>query len=169
MSQSGQGQEYGNEVSPKESGEWKVPVGILVLKTTTLPSGVTRSIELGVIRESKKVDGKSEYIFISLASVFHSSEGKNTHVGKREEIDVNLNTTGKYVKDRLSIEYKNLLKQVDMFKFLENFKPTTLHLLFNTLSDRGFPYPIKDSNKLLFLASIERVIEGTPPHNHDHR
>lgn len=166
MSHTGQGQEYGNVDSPKESGEWKVPVGIFVLKTTTLPSGDTRSIELGVIRESKKVDGKSEYIFCSLANVFHSSEGKSTHVGKREEVDNNLNTTGKYVKDRLSIEYKNLLRQVDMFKFLENFKPTTLHLLFNTLSDRGFPYHVSESNKLLFLASIEKVIEGSPSHNH---
>jgi len=166
MSQTGPSQETESRDLLHEKGEWKVPVGIFVLKTTILPSGDTRSIELGVIRESKKVDGKNEYIFCSIASVFHSSEGKSTHVGKREEVDSYLNTTGKYVKDRLSIEYKNLLRQVDMFKFLENFKPTTLHLLFNTLSDRGFPYYISESNKLLFQASIEKVIEGTPPHNH---
>ncbi len=162
MSQTGPSQEAGSLDPSKESVEWKPPIGILTLKSTYVPYGKLRTVELGVITGEEVVQGKKVYKFCRVASLFYTLLKKEPD--SRAEIskpfdDDTLDESGKYLKDDGSrIEYKYLYSQDDMIKFVEKLNLYNCNKLLELLRDKYTVLKMDEHNKLILISSLEIVI-----------
>jgi hypothetical protein len=175
MSHAGQTQETASGDSYQETSEWKVPMGILLLKSTYLPrAGVVKpkSVELGFITSEEDLNGKKGYKFCKLANLYYTTtnEHPDSRVDVRWAFEDTLDKTGRYENgDGSKIEYKHLYQQDDMIDFVRKLSFHNSHRLLGILKDQSQVLKINEQNKQLLAKSLEIVINETPARNHNHR